>query len=111
MAPSKKKSAGTPPPQTISPQNVEFINGPHYAAFYCNNVSFAVNVLDFVMIFGETLEATADKAVVEQRARVTMHPTQAKVTAMLLLRNIQNYEALNGPIPIPGALGREPSGG
>ena len=98
-----------PFPKTISPNSVEFVHGPQYSSFYCNNVSFNVNVLDFVMLFGETIEATQERAVIEQRARITMNPTQAKVFAFLLLKNVEGYERLNGTIQIPpGAIGIAP---
>ena len=75
-------------PNTITPASVEFVKGPQYSAFYSNNVSFNVNVLDFVLTFGETIEATPEKAVVEQRSRITIHPTQAKVLMILLMKSI-----------------------
>ena len=78
---------------TISPAHIEYTNGPQYCAFYSNNIGFAVNVLDFVLMFGEILEATPEKALVERRARVTLNPIQAKVMALLLVKNIQTYES------------------
>jgi hypothetical protein len=86
---------------TISPAHIEYVNGPQYSAFYSNNIGFAVNVLDFVLMFGEILEANPEKALVERRARVTLNPIQAKVLTMLLIKNIQTYESLNGTIKIP----------
>jgi hypothetical protein len=110
MPRSNKKSGGATPenqsPTVITPQSVEYVDGPQYSAFYSNNVGFAVNLLDFVLMFGETVEANPEKAIVERRARVTMHPTQAKVLAFLLLKNIEGYEKLNGKIAVPpGAIG------
>jgi hypothetical protein len=97
-------------PKTITPASVQLVKGPQYSAFYCNNVSFAVNVLEFVLTFGEAIEASPENAVVEQRARVTMHPTQAKVMAFLLLKNIEGYEQINGTILVPpGATGIPPN--
>ena len=89
------------PITTLSPTSIEYINGPQYSAFYSNNIGFAINVLDFVLMFGEILEANPEKALVERRARVTLNPIQAKVLTMLLIKNIQTYESLNGTIKIP----------
>lgn len=114
MPRSNKKSA-TPsenqgrPPMMMMPHSVEHVDGPQYSAFYSNNVGFGVNVLDFVLTFSETLEASPERAILERRARITMHPTQAKVLAFLLLRNIEGYEKINGPIVLPpGAIGTPP---
>jgi hypothetical protein len=97
--------------QVMVPRSIEYVKGPQYSAFYSNNVAFGVSPLDFVMTFSETIDATADRAVLEQRARITMHPTQAKVLMILLMRNIQGYESMNGTINIPpdaiGILGAQ----
>jgi hypothetical protein len=93
----------------LAPANIEYVNGPQYSAFYSNNIGFAVNVLDFVLIFGEILDANPEKALVERRARVTLNPIQAKVLAFMLVKNIQTYESLNGTIQMPeGAVGTAP---
>jgi hypothetical protein len=97
------------PITTLSPTSIEYINGPQYSAFYSNNIGFAINVLDFVLIFGEILDANPEKALVERRARITLNPTQAKVLAFMLVKNIETYESLNGPIRVPdGATGTIP---
>ncbi len=107
----KSESLSSQELHVMIPRSIEYVKGPQYSAFYSNNVAFGVSPLDFVMTFSETIDANADKAVVEQRARVTMHPTQAKVLMILLMKNIQGYEAMNGTINIPpdaiGVLGAQ----
>jgi len=91
-------------PKLISPKKIEITYGPSYSTFYSNNVGFSVNFLDFALTFGEAVDADEDRAILERRARVVMHPTQAKALMMLLMHNIQQYESINGEIPVPQAI-------
>jgi hypothetical protein len=102
MAKTKEEIAGL---KTISPMDISFVDGPQYSAFYSNNINFQVNLLDFVLVFGEIIDATPEKAIVERKARVTLNPIQAKIMALLLLQNIQKYEQMHGDLKLPeGAL-------
>jgi len=61
------------------PTSAKFVEGPGYYSFYANNVAFAVNQLDVVLILGEIVDISpAQEVTIERRARVTMNPAQAK---------------------------------
>ncbi len=77
---------------------IEYVKGPSFASSYCNNIAYAVNLIDFVLIFGEAIDATPDVVTVEQRARITMSPVQAKVLSAILTDQIANYEARSGKV-------------
>lgn len=84
---------------------VEFVKGPQYASFYSNNVSYSVNQLDFVLVFGETIEIRPEKLTIEQRARITMNPLQAKVLSILLNEQIDILEKNTGKeIEVPEGM-------
>jgi hypothetical protein len=75
----------------------------NYVSFYCNNVQYAVNSMDFVLIFGE-VSAIDDEGTpsVEQRARVTMTPVEALILRSIITRQINIYEAkLGRPMEVP----------
>ena len=97
MAKTKEEATGA----KITPMDVKFVDGPQYSAFYSNNVNFQVNLTDFVLVFGEIIEANPERAIVERRARVTLNPIQAKIMTLLLLQNIQKYEQVHGELKLP----------
>jgi hypothetical protein len=88
----------------ITPKAMRFVDGPHYASSYANNVGFAVNQLDFVLIFGEVVDVSVEEAVVERRARITMSPSQGKALMLILSRQIEAYEKINGEIKLPAGF-------
>jgi len=57
--------------------------------------------LDFKFFFGEIMEATPEKLVIEERVAVIMAPEQAKSMLRLLDSQIKSYESVFGPIRIP----------
>jgi len=65
---------------------------------YSNHHLLGWTGYDVRMLFGELVEITDDKYVIEQTAQITLSWQQAK----LLLGNLQDvisrYEAINGPI-------------
>ena len=77
--------------------------GPRYESFYCNNVAYAMSPVDFVFTFGEVINTGTD-IYVEQRARVTMSPAQAKVLRDILSERIKIFESNVGEIKIPGGF-------
>ena len=102
---TKKKSS------TVTPTKVKYVNGPHYVSSYCNNIAFAVNAIDLVLIFGEVIDVVGDQAVVERRARVTFAPAQAKMLHWVLTEQIRQYEEKAGPIVLPKGIQLGLSGG
>jgi hypothetical protein len=89
-------------------KTIEYKNGPMFSSFYCNNVAYATNALDFILILGEILDVDESTVTVEQRARVTMAPAQARVLRGLLDFQIKQYEArLGHPIELPAGISEE----
>lgn len=88
--------------------DVENILGPHYTAFYCNNIAYAMSAVDMVLIFGEIVN-TGEKVYIEQRARVTMTPVQAKILRDMLNKRLAVYEARFGTVHIPEEMGIDES--
>jgi hypothetical protein len=76
------------------------IPGPHYTAFYTNNISYAISAVDLVLIFGEIVN-TGKSVHIEQRARVTMTLVQAKILRDMLTQNIARFEEKFGKVTIP----------
>lgn len=87
-----------PQDRALPEPEIEFVKGPQYASFYSNNVSYSVNQLDFVLIFGEIIDIRPEKLTVEQRARVTMSPLQAKILSILLNEQIDTLEKNSGRV-------------
>ena len=88
-------------PKTI--ENIPSVIGPHYTAFYCNNIGYAMSAIDIVLVFGEVVN-TGTEVFVEQRSRVTMTPVQAKILRDMLNRQLERYENVFGAIKIPEGL-------
>jgi hypothetical protein len=70
---------------------------------YCNNVMMASTGFDVRVIFGEVIDVLPDKskAIVEQRAQVTMTWLEAKLIGDFLQANVKAHEELNGPLKLP----------
>jgi hypothetical protein len=98
VKPIKKQPTAVAPTPAAK---VKYVDGPQYAASYCNNVGYALSALDFVLIFGEVVEATPEEATVERRARITMSPAQAKMLRYIIGQQIKQYEDINGSIEMP----------
>jgi hypothetical protein len=73
---------------------------------YCNNVMMASTGFDVRVMFGEVIDVSPDKgkAVIEQRAQVTMTWLEAKLIGDFLLANVKAHEELNGPLKLPKSL-------
>ena len=87
-------------------QHVEYVKGPQFSSSYCNNIAYATSSLDFVLIFGEILNMTTETVTIEQRARITMAPAQAKTLHAILEEQIDLYEKRSNtkielPAPVP----------
>lgn len=79
-----------------------YVKGPQYASSYSNNIQYAINSADFVFIFGEVIDVSDQEITIEQRARVTMTPAQAKIMSILLKQQVEAYEErLGTEITIP----------
>jgi hypothetical protein len=80
----------------------EYRDSPDYKSIYANNVSFGVNSLDTVLIFGEVIDYEGSKAIIERRVRVTMTPQQLVILRDLLNIQIAQFEERSkAPIVLP----------
>jgi Protein of unknown function (DUF3467) len=69
--------------------------------FYANNLSLGTTPFDVRIVFGEVIDISADKVVVEQRAQVAMSWLEAKVLGEFLRANVEAYEQKNGTLLVP----------
>jgi hypothetical protein len=92
--PNKSTGAAVSPTvSAVTTKKVKYVDSPGYSSFYCNNIAFAVNQLDIVLLLGEILDVSPEgEAVVERRARVTLNPIQAKAMSKILNYAITMYE-------------------
>jgi hypothetical protein len=93
-----------PPPPVQSQPEVRYIRSPEYRSTYANNVAYVVSSLDFSLVFGQVLEGNKERITIEQNARVTMTPLQAKLLADLLSQQIEAFEKIHGTITIPAGM-------
>ncbi len=68
---------------------------------YANNVSMSATRFDLKLLFGEVIEVTDEKAIIETRVQVTVDWLEAKLLADFLAANIKAFEELNGPLKLP----------
>src|SRR6266581_1775913 len=91
------------PESAPKPQRVIEYRNPAtgIARIYANNVAMSSTTFDIKMLFGEVIEITDDKAIVEQGVQVTMTWLEAKILSDFLQSNIKDYEEKNGPLKLP----------
>jgi hypothetical protein len=89
-------------PETQQQLKVEAVVPPEgVLSLYSNHVGLAGNASDVRIMFGEVLDATAEKVRVVQRAHILVSWLQVKAIARLLQDYVDSYENLNGPIMPP----------
>jgi hypothetical protein len=84
------------------------IKNENYQSVYVNNTTFQTTAFDFGMIFGEIIEIDGVEATatVDQKVRVVMSPLHAKIFGLILMQNVQQFEAKFGEIKLhEGAVG------
>ncbi|MFZ0758460.1 MAG: DUF3467 domain-containing protein [Candidatus Sulfotelmatobacter sp.] len=75
--------------------------GGYVPRFYSNNVQMATTSFDVRIVFGEVVEVSDERAIIEQQVQVTMTWLEAKILADFLQANIKAHEELNGPLKLP----------
>lgn len=85
-------------------QSVRYVKADNYISAYANNVAYVVSAIDFSLIFGQILEGNKDHLFIEQNAKITMTPVQAKLLLMLLAQQVGNFEKANGEIVFPPGI-------
>lgn len=68
---------------------------------YANNIQVGFTHYDLRMLFGELVEATPEKLVIEQRAQITISYLQAKLLMHVLGQAIGQHEAVFGEVKVP----------
>jgi hypothetical protein len=88
--------------QENSSSKVQFVKGDGFSAKYANNVQFENTIWDLTIVFGELARPRGGTDVqIEQHTSVTLSWLQAKLMAVFLLLNVNQYEASNGAIRVP----------
>jgi hypothetical protein len=82
-------------------QNFNNSQSPDFKSIYSNNASVVASFFDLVLTFGEVLGLDGNTLNVEQRVRVVMAISHAKLLALLLRQQIASYEARFGEITLP----------
>jgi len=82
-------------------RTIQNVPSPHYTSVYANNVALALNFFDLSMVFGEMVDIKETVLTVEQKVRVTMPPSHAKLFLLLLKLQIEQYEEKFGQIVLP----------
>src|SRR5260370_9806305 len=96
MAESKEQQL-----QTSKERAVEYVEPDDGRLIaYSNNIQLGTTAFDIRLLFGELLEVTDDKFIIEQRVQVTMSWLQAKQMMELLQKHIQAFEAKNGVLDV-----------
>lgn len=87
----------SPKREKITPENLPL--------YYANSVEVRVSLFDFVLTFGFAEEATQERVVVRDLARVAMSPQHTKALLGILSENARVFEEKFGAINLPeGAL-------
>ncbi len=103
----------TPKSEKEAPQQpkVSFREAPDFKSIYVNWIQTATSQLEIVMIvaemhpLGPEMHPLGPGGIeVEQKARVMMHPLQAKIVVEMLQNAIRSYEENYGEIKIPGGI-------
>ncbi len=81
--------------------DVEFEDMDETPEFYADSVNFMTNVYGFTLDFGVM---QAQDRPPQTTVRVRMSPQHAKIMALLLRKNVQEYERRIGTIILPEGL-------
>jgi len=103
MADESKRTDNTPS-GLVNPASLVNRRAPDFRTIYTNNAKFAITPFDFSFILNEVTETEKGEVYVEQKARITMSPLNAKIFAFVLTQNVANFEKQFGEIHIPDNL-------
>jgi Protein of unknown function (DUF3467) len=95
------QAAAPNPASTVEPVAVL---APDFKLIYTNFVQASFTPLDCSLILGEALGVENGRFTVQNKARVTMSPTEAKIVARLLLNTVRSYEKQFGEITVPDSM-------
>ncbi len=90
----KVKNEGSDKPM----RTVEMRQSATPSVIYSNSAAVALGFFDVRIFFGETVESTPEKLVVESSVTVIMSPEHAKILSTVLANNVEQYENHFGKI-------------
>jgi len=104
--PQSRPTAEKTTPSQPATLEAKFVQAKVFASFYANHVYFAPGTLwDFTVTFGEVRGAEGKTLTVENRLSVTMPLAVAKMLALGIGANLQQYEkAMGKAIELPGVV-------
>ncbi|MGB8013631.1 MAG: DUF3467 domain-containing protein [Terriglobales bacterium] len=89
---------------------IEFTFSPDFKMFYVNHIQASFSPFDITFSMGEAIGAgSSGKFTIQNKARVTMAPLEAKIFLKILAGTIANFEKAIGPIPVPPGVMPEES--
>jgi hypothetical protein len=88
---------------------MNFKKAPSFRTFYANWVQPTYSPFDISLTIGEAIPIDQQTFEIEQSARITFSPLEAKLVALMLLNALKIYESSFGKINIPqGVAGGNP---
>ena len=84
-----------------SNKTIEVKQSDKLSTIYSNNIAINTTLFDCCLRFGQTIEITNDKVVIEPLVNVYVSPQHMKTLSNVLIQNILNYEKLFGEIKLP----------
>lgn len=87
----------------LTPTKINNVQSSDFHSVYSNNVSIIMSFFDLYMTFGEVRNLNPEDGMltVDQKVRVALAVTHAKVLFLALAQQIQQYEAKFGQIHLP----------
>jgi hypothetical protein len=98
--PTKKKIEAPTVPAAITVEDL----APDFKLIYTNYVQASFTPLDVALLVGETVGAKLGKFMVQNKARITMSPTEAKIVARILANTVKLFEQQFGEIIVPDGM-------
>ena len=87
--------------EKVAAQKIQYTKGPESAPrFYANNTNATFSNFDLKLTFGQIADVVDDKLPVDPQAIIFMSPQHAKAVVALLSRQLEIFEANNGPISL-----------
>jgi Protein of unknown function (DUF3467) len=74
---------------------------PTFVSLYTNDTQVQTTPWDVRLVFGEIADTTNEAVIVRRTGEVRMSPQHAKRITVILIKQLQGYEAKFGPIPQP----------
>jgi hypothetical protein len=82
------------------PPSINFTKTSDFKTLYVNYVQTFFTPFDMTLLVGQAVSVDPKAAEVEHKARIVMHPAEAKILSALLSQSVEQYEKQYGDIPI-----------